>query len=88
MVGAYVALTKPRIIELLLVTTVPAMVLAERGMPPIWLILVTVLGGTLTAGGANGIQIEQSPRARASHWGDIADAVANVYKPKLGLFSH
>jgi phage replication-related protein YjqB (UPF0714/DUF867 family) len=42
----------------------------------------------LTAGGANGIQIEQSPRARASHWGDIADAVANVYKPKLGLFSH
>jgi phage replication-related protein YjqB (UPF0714/DUF867 family) len=42
----------------------------------------------LTAGGANGIQIEQSTRARASHWGDIADAVANVYKPKLGLFSH
>jgi phage replication-related protein YjqB (UPF0714/DUF867 family) len=42
----------------------------------------------LTAGGANGIQIEQSRRARARHWGDIADAVANVYKPKLGLFSH
>ena len=41
----------------------------------------------LTAGGANGIQIEQSTRARASHWRDIADAVANVYNPKLGLFS-
>jgi phage replication-related protein YjqB (UPF0714/DUF867 family) len=38
----------------------------------------------LTAGGANGIQIEQSPRARSSHWQDIADAVANVYSPKLG----
>jgi hypothetical protein len=38
----------------------------------------------LTAGGANGIQIEQSPQARSSHWQDIADAVANVYSPKLG----
>ena len=54
-VKAYIALTKPRIIELLLVTTVPAMVLAERGMPSLWLMLVTVLGGTLTAGGANAI---------------------------------
>jgi protoheme IX farnesyltransferase len=53
--GAYIALTKPRIIELLLVTTVPAMVLAEQGMPSLWLVLVTVLGGTLTAGGANAI---------------------------------
>jgi heme o synthase len=54
-VGAYINLTKPRIIELLLVTTVPAMVLAERGMPSLLLILGTVLGGTLTAGGANAI---------------------------------
>ena len=38
----------------------------------------------LTAGGANGIQIEQSPRARTNHWQDIADAVANVYGSKLG----
>ena len=52
---AYIALTKPRIIELLLVTTVPAMVLAERGLPSLWLMLVTVLGGALTAGGANAI---------------------------------
>jgi heme o synthase len=54
-VRAYIALTKPRIIELLLVTTVPAMVLAERGLPPIWLMIVTVVGGALTAGGANAI---------------------------------
>jgi protoheme IX farnesyltransferase len=53
----YVALTKPRIIELLLVTTVPTMVLAERGMPPFWLMVWTVLGGTLAAGGANAINM-------------------------------
>jgi protoheme IX farnesyltransferase len=51
--AAYVALTKPRIIELLLVTTVPAMVVAERGMPSGWLILATLVGGTLAAAGAN-----------------------------------
>jgi protoheme IX farnesyltransferase len=56
-VGAYVALTKPRIIELLLVTTVPTMVVAERGLPSLWLITATVLGGTLAAGGANAINM-------------------------------
>ena len=54
---AYVALTKPRIIELLLVTTVPTMVWAARGMPSGWLILATLLGGTLAAGGANAINM-------------------------------
>ncbi|MEP7081381.1 MAG: heme o synthase [Chloroflexota bacterium] len=52
---AYVALTKPRIIELLLVTTVPTMVLAEGGIPSPWLMAAVVLGGTLAAGGANAI---------------------------------
>ncbi|MEJ5255088.1 MAG: heme o synthase [Acidimicrobiales bacterium] len=56
-VGAYVALTKPRIIELLLVTTVPTMVVAERGLPRPWLIVATVVGGTLAAGGANAINM-------------------------------
>ena len=51
----YVALTKPRIIELLLVTTVPAMVVAERGMPAFWLILATLVGGSFAAGSANTI---------------------------------
>ncbi len=50
---AYVALTKPRIIELLLVTTVPTMVLAQGGFPSVWLMAATVLGGTMAAGGAN-----------------------------------
>jgi heme o synthase len=56
-IGAYVALTKPRIIELLLVTTVPTMVLAEQGWPSTWLVIVTLIGGTLAAGGANAINM-------------------------------
>jgi protoheme IX farnesyltransferase len=56
-VAAYVALTKPRIIELLLVTTVPTMIVAERGLPSAWLMACTVLGGTLAAGGANAINM-------------------------------
>ncbi|MDQ1392318.1 MAG: heme o synthase [Acidimicrobiaceae bacterium] len=56
-VKAYVSLTKPRIIELLLVTTVPTMVLAARGLPSGWLILETLIGGTLAAGGANAINM-------------------------------
>ncbi len=52
---ALVALTKPRIIELLLVTTVPAMLLAQRGLPSLQLVLVTLVGGTLAAGSANTI---------------------------------
>lgn len=55
MIRALVALTKPRIIELLLVTTVPAMLLAQRGVPSIRLVLVTLVGGTLAAGSANTI---------------------------------
>ena len=55
--GAYVALTKPRIIELLLVTTVPTMVVADRGLPSLWLVVATVLGGTAAAGGANAINM-------------------------------
>ena len=56
-VGAYVALTKPRIIELLLVTTLPTMVVAKRGLPSIWLMVATLVGGTLAAGGANAINM-------------------------------
>ena len=56
-VGAYIALTKPRIIELLLVTTVPTMVVAEAGLPSIWLMFATVFGGTLAAGGSHAINM-------------------------------
>lgn len=53
--GVYLALTKPRIIELLLVTTVPAMILAAGGWPGTWLVIATLIGGTLSAGGANAL---------------------------------
>jgi protoheme IX farnesyltransferase len=56
-VSAYVALTKPRIIELLLITTLPTMILAERGLPGVWLMVATLLGGALAAGGANAINM-------------------------------
>jgi heme o synthase len=51
-IRAYVALTKPRVLELLLVTTVPVMILAQGGFPDIWLVLATVLGGSMSAGSA------------------------------------
>jgi protoheme IX farnesyltransferase len=54
-VAAYVALTKPRIIELLLITTVPTMVLAAGRWPGTWLVVATLIGGTLSAGGANAL---------------------------------
>ena len=52
---AYLALTKPRIIELLLVTTVPTMLLAARGLPPLATVLATLVGGSLAAGSANAL---------------------------------
>jgi protoheme IX farnesyltransferase len=55
--SAYVALTKPRIIELLLVTTLPTMVVAARAVPPVGLMLATLAGGTLAAAGANAINM-------------------------------
>ncbi|MGI8680056.1 MAG: heme o synthase [Jatrophihabitans sp.] len=53
--AAYVALTKPRIIELLLVTTLPAMILAAGGLPKWWVVVATMVGGTLAAGSANAL---------------------------------
>ncbi|WP_022880740.1 heme o synthase [Gryllotalpicola ginsengisoli] len=49
---AYVALTKPRVMELLLVTTIPVMILAADGLPNLWLVIATVVGGALSAGSA------------------------------------
>jgi heme o synthase len=51
--GQYVSLMKPRIIELLLITTIPVMFLAQQGVPDLWLVVATVVGGTLSAGSAN-----------------------------------
>jgi heme o synthase len=55
LIRAYVALTKPRIIELLLITTLPVMFLAAGGLPPLWPVVATLVGGMLSAGSANAL---------------------------------
>ncbi len=52
-IGAYVGLTKPRVIELLLLTTVPVMFFAAQGVPDLGLVIATVIGGTFSAGSAS-----------------------------------
>jgi heme o synthase len=94
--SAYVALTKPRIIELLLVTTVPAMVLARRGIPSIWLVLATLAGGTGMAGAANAInqyvdrdidQVMRRTRRRPLPAHRIAPRRALAFALTLGVLS-
>jgi len=57
LIWAYVRLTKPRIVALLVITTLPAMILADGGFPSVWLMLATVLGGSVVAGGANAMNM-------------------------------
>jgi len=56
-IWSYIRLTKPRIVMLLVITTIPAMMLAEGGMPSAWLMLATVFGGSVVAGGANALNM-------------------------------
>jgi len=95
-VGAFVALTKPRIIELLLVTTVPTMIVAEQGVPSLWLMVATVIGGTLAAGGANAINMVidrdidarmERTRNRPLVTGEIAPREALVFAIALEIAS-
>src|SRR6266850_1846645 len=84
--AAYLALTKPRIIELLLVTTVPTMVVAERGLPSLWLIVATVLGGTMAAGGANAINMYVDRDIdKVMHRTQHRPLVTGVIKPRNAL---
>jgi protoheme IX farnesyltransferase len=95
-VGAYVRLTKPRVIELLLVTTVPAMILAADGMPSIGLIGAVLVGGTLAAGGANAIncwverdsdQVMHRTRHRPLPLGEISPSNALGFAIALEIVS-
>lgn len=95
-VRAYVALAKPRIIWLLLVTTVPAMVLAAGGWPSTWLIVATLIGGTLAAGGANAInqvadrdidELMRRTSARPLPRGNVTPSRALVFGLSLGAVS-
>jgi len=95
-VGAYVRLTKPRVIELLLVTTVPPMILAANGMPSIGLILAVLVGGTLAAGGANAIncwverdrdQVMNRTRHRPLPLGELPPTSALVFAIALEVIA-
>lgn len=95
-VKAYIALTKPRVMELLLVVTVPAMILAERGMPNIWLVLATLLGGAMSAGSAGAFNCYldrdmdrrmQRTQNRPLVTGEISDRNALIFAWVLGALS-
>jgi protoheme IX farnesyltransferase len=86
--SAYFRLTKPRVIELLLVTTVPAMVLADQGLPDLGLIAAVLVGGAFAAGGANTIncwierdrdQVMRRTRDRPLPSGEIAPTNALIF---------
>ncbi len=95
-VGAYVALTKPRIIELLLVTTLPTMILAQGGMPGVWLVLATLVGGALAAGSANAYncyldrdidEVMNRTKRRPLVTGEVTPRAALVFATVLGVVS-
>jgi protoheme IX farnesyltransferase len=93
---AYVALTKPRVIELLLVTTVPVMVLAAGGIPNLWLVLGTLVGGTLSAASANAFncyidrdidRVMNRTKKRPLVTGELTDREALVFAWATGVVS-
>lgn len=82
----FVALTKPRIIELLLITTVPVMFLAAGGVPDLWLVLTTVVGGYLSAGGANALNMYIDRDIDAlMHRTEQRPLVTGLVSPREGL---
>ncbi len=92
--GAYVSLTKPRVIELLLVTTLPTMVLAARGIPPVGLMAATLVGGALAAGAANVLNcyldrdidaVMHRTRRRPTVTGAVSPAATLVFGATLGV---
>jgi len=93
---AYLALTKPRIIELLLITTVPTMILAAGGFPSWWLIIATLVGGAAAAGSANTFNmyydrdidaVMARTRKRPLVTGEVTPRAALVFGLLLGTFS-
>lgn len=95
-VGPYVALTKPRVIELLLVTTVPTMILAAGGWPGLGLVLATLVGGAAAAGSANVLncyldrdidKIMNRTKRRPLVTGEVSPRAALIFGTALGVFS-
>ncbi|MFA5607627.1 MAG: heme o synthase [Leucobacter sp.] len=92
----YIALTKPRVMELLLVVTVPAMILAVGGLPNLWLVLATLIGGAMSAGSAGAFncyidreadRLMQRTKNRPLVTGEISDRNALIFAWVLGVLS-
>ena len=95
-IRAYFLLTKPRVIELLLITTVPTMILAERGLPDLGLVLAVLLGGALSAGSANAFncyidadidRVMGRTQNRPLVTGELTKTEAFVFAWTIGVFS-
>lgn len=95
-IRAYLALTKPRVIELLLIATVPTMILAERGLPDLWLVIATLIGGALSAGSANAFnciidtdidRVMGRTQNRPLVTGELSQKEAKVFAWGIGLAS-
>ncbi|MET3768017.1 protoheme IX farnesyltransferase [Marisediminicola sp. UYEF4] len=93
---AYIALTKPRVIELLLVTTAPVMVLAQNGIPNLWLVVATLIGGSLSAGSAGAFncyidrdidRVMERTKNRPLVTGELSDREALVFAWLVGIAS-
>jgi protoheme IX farnesyltransferase len=94
--AAYLALTKPRVIELLLITTVPVMILAQKGIPNLWLVLATLVGGALSAGSANAFnciidtdidKIMGRTQKRPLVTGELNKLEAKIFATAIGIIS-
>lgn len=94
--SAYLALTKPRVIELLLVSTFPTMIFAERGMPPLWLMISTLVGGAMAAGASGAFncyidrdmdKLMKRTKGRPLVTGDLTPREALVFSWVLAIAS-
>lgn len=94
--GSYVALTKPRVIELLLVTTLPTMIFAQRGFPDVWLMIATLVGGAMSAGAAGSFncyldrdmdKLMKRTKGRPLVTGDVTPREALVFSWVLAIAS-
>lgn len=93
---AYIALMKLRVVELLLISTIPAMILAEEGIPDAWLVLATLIGGTLAAGSANAFnmvlesdldQLMERTAKRPLVTGALSKEHATIFASAIGLLA-
>jgi protoheme IX farnesyltransferase len=96
MARAYLSLTKPRVVELLLVVTAPTMILAEQGIPSLWLVVATLIGGSLSAGSAGAFncyldrdidRLMKRTQNRPLVTGELTDRQALVFAWLVGVAS-